>query len=166
MLKPFKAPGPGGLHEGFYQHFWIEVRNSVSEEIKGIFARGVVPSYLNEMLISLILKCQNPKSLSNFRPISLSNSVYKVVSRIIVAHIKPHLSNLISPVQTAFVLGRRATDNVLIAQELFHALDNKKGRVGFMAIKLDLEKAYDRLEWSFIHRVLQAVHFPAKIIRS
>ena len=98
MLKPFKALGPDGLHAGFYQHFWIEVRNSVSEEIKGIFARGVVPSYLNEMLISLIPKCQNPKSLSNFRPIRLCNSVYKVVSRIIVAHIKPHLSNLISPV--------------------------------------------------------------------
>ena len=83
-----------------------------------------------------------------------------------MAHIKPHLSNLILPVQTAFVLGRRGTDNFLIAQELFHALDNKKERVGFMAIKLDLEKAYDRLEWSFIHRVLQAFHFPAKIIRS
>ena len=68
MLKPFKALGPDGLHAGFYQHFWIKVRNSVSEEIKGIFAHGVVPSYLNEMLISLIPKCQNPKSLSNFRP--------------------------------------------------------------------------------------------------
>ena len=125
-----------------------------------------MPSYLNETLISLIPKCQNPESLSNYRPISLCNSVYKVVSKIIVACIKPYLSNLISLAQTAFVPSRRGTDNVLIAQELFHALDNKKERVGFMAIKLDLEKAYDRLEWSFIHRVLQAFHFPAKIIRS
>ena len=122
----------------------------------------MVPSYLNETLISLIPKCQNPESLSNYRPISLCNSVYKVVSKIIVARIRPYLSNLISPVQTAFVPSQRGTDNVLIAQELFHALDKKKGRTGFMAIKLDLEKAYDRLEWSFIHRVLQAFQFPPK----
>lgn len=140
----------------------MEVKNSVYEEIKGIFAHGVVSSYLNETLISLIPKCQNSESLSNFRPIHLCNSIYKVILKIIVARTKPHLKNLISPVQTAFVLGRRGTDNVLIAQELFHTLDNKKGRVGFIAIKLSLEKAYDRLEWSFVHRVLQAFHFPPK----
>ena len=137
-LKPFKAPGPDDLHAGFYQHFWLEVRSFVCEEIKRIFEHGMVPSYLNETLISLIPKCQNPESLSNYRPISLCNSVYKVVSKIIVARIRPYLSNLISPVQTAFVPDRRGTDNVLIAQELFYALDKKKGRTGFMAIKLDL----------------------------
>ena len=124
-----------------------------------------MPSYLNETLISLIPKCQNPESLSNYRPISLCNSVYKVVSKIIVACIKPYLSNLISLAQTAFVPGRRGTDNVLIAQELFPALDNKKGRADFMAIKLDLEEVYDKLEWSFIHRVLQTFQFPPKILK-
>ena len=59
-FKPFKALGPDGLHAGFYQHFWMEVKNSVCEEIKGIFMHGIVPRYLNEKLISLIPKCQNP----------------------------------------------------------------------------------------------------------
>ena len=67
-----------------------------------------------------------------------------------MAQIRLLLGKLISPVQTAFVSGRRGTDNVMIAQELFYALDKKKGKTGFIAIKLDLEKAYDRLEWSFI----------------
>ena len=104
-LKLFKAPGPDGLHAGFYQHFWMEVKNSVCEEIKEIFMHGVVPSYLNETLIALIPKCQNPESLSNYRPFNLCNLIYKVISKIIVARIRPHLSSLISPVQTAFVPG-------------------------------------------------------------
>ena len=137
----------------------MEVKESV---YKGIFHKGCMPKYLNETLISLLPKCQNPESLSNYRPISLCNLVYKVVSKILVARIRPLLGKLISPVQTAFVLGRRGTDNVMIAQELFHALDKKKGKTGFMVIKLDLEKSYDRLEWSFIYRVLQAFHFPQK----
>ena len=114
-LKPFKAPGPDGLHAGFYQYFWLDVKNFVCMEIRQTFARGVVPNYLNETLISLIPKCQNPESLNNYRPISLCNSVYKIVSKIIVGRIRPYLNKLISPVQTAFVPGRRGTDNVLIA---------------------------------------------------
>ena len=54
---------------------------------------------------------------------------------------------------------------MIIAQELFYALDRKKGRVGYMAIKLDLEKAYDRLEWSFNHKVLQAFFFTPNLIK-
>ena len=56
-------------------------------------------------------------------------------------------------------------DNVLIAQKLLYSLDCKKGKMGYMAIKLDLEKAYDRLEWNFIHKVLHAFHFPPKLTR-
>ena len=88
-LKSLKAPSPDGLHAGFYQHFWMEVKNSICEEIKEVFTHGVVPSYLNETLIALLPKCQNPESLDNYRPISLCNSIYKVVSKIIVARIRP-----------------------------------------------------------------------------
>ena len=61
--------------------------------------------------------------------------------------------------------GRKGIDNVLIAQELFFALDRKKGKEGYMAIKVDLEKAYDQLEWSSINKFLQAFHFPQNIIK-
>ncbi|KAK9986163.1 hypothetical protein SO802_031114 [Lithocarpus litseifolius] len=164
-LKPFKAPGVDGLHAEFFQHFWHEVKNSVCTEVRNVFLQGVVPGYLNETLISLIPKCQNPESLGNYRPIGLCNSVYKFFYKIVVARIRPYLSNLIFPVQAVFVPRRKGIDNVLIAQELIHSLDNKKGKVGFMAIKMDLEKAYDRLEWNFIHKVLQAFHFPHNLIK-
>uniref|UniRef100_A0A2N9IUL5 RNase H type-1 domain-containing protein n=1 Tax=Fagus sylvatica TaxID=28930 RepID=A0A2N9IUL5_FAGSY len=117
-LKPFKAPGPDGLHPGFFQRCWHI--------------------------------CVGPESLSQFRPISLCNTVYKIVTKSIVARIRPLLSNLISPFQAAFVPGRRGIDNVIIAQELIHSLHKKKGAKGSFVVKIDLEKAYDRLEWSFI----------------
>ena len=114
-MKPFKAPGADGLHAGFYQQFWHEVGKSVSEVVMDVFVKGVVPEYLNDTLIILIPKCSSPETLNNYRPISLCNSVYKVISKIIVSRIRPFIGKLIAPVQTAFVLGRKGIDNVLIA---------------------------------------------------
>ena len=91
--------------------------------------------------------------------------MYKVVTKIVVGRIRPLLNKLVSPVQAAFVPGRRGLDNIIIAQEQIHSIDNKRGKEGYMAIKVDLEKAYDRLEWNFIHKVLQAYHFPSKLIQ-
>lgn len=82
----------------------------------------------------------------------------------LVATIRPLLNNLISLIQTAFVPGRRGVDNVVIAQELIYTMDRIKGHEGYMAMKVDLEKAYNRLEWSFMHKVLQAFRFPYNII--
>lgn len=83
-----------------------------------------------------------------------------MVLKIIVRRIRPYLSNLISPVQSTFIPRRRGLDNILITQEMLYALNRRKGKDGYTAIKVELEKAYDRLEWSFIHKVLQAFHFP------
>lgn len=71
------------------------------------------------------------------------------MSKILVARIRPLLADLVSPFQTVFVPGRKGVDNVIIVQEIIHTMSKKKGRGGLMAIKIDLKKAYDRLEWSF-----------------
>ena len=119
---------------------------------------------MNKTLIALIPKCPNPESINNYRPIGLCNSVYTIVTKVIIARFRPLFSSLISPVQAAFVLGRRGLGNIIIAQELIHSID-KKGKKWYMAIKVDLEKAYDRLKWNFIHKVLQAFHFPDHLIK-
>ena len=66
--------------------------------------------------------------------------------------------------QMAVVSGRKGTNNVIIAQEVLHSLGKKKGRTGFMALKIDLEKAYDKLEWSFIRDMLIRINLPMDII--
>ena len=129
-----------------------------------IFESKIVPKYLNETLISLIPKSPNPESLNNYMPTSLCNTIYKIVSKIVVGRLRSHLDKLISPNQAAFVPSRQWLDNIVIAQELLRSLDTKKGKVGFMAVKVDLAKAYDRLEWSFVHHVLNAFHLPRMLI--
>ncbi|KAL0000247.1 hypothetical protein SO802_019849 [Lithocarpus litseifolius] len=114
--------------------------------------------------IALIPKIQFLETLGNYRPISLCNTGYKVVTKIIVARLRPYLDKLISPLQVAFVLGRKGIDNAIIAQEVIHTLSKKKGRVGFMALKIDLEKAYDKLEWSFIRESLIRANSPTYLI--
>lgn len=133
-------------------------------EVTKVFEERVVPEYLNETFISLIPKSPNSKSLCNYKPISLCNTTFKIVSKIVVGRLGPYLDKLISPNQAAFVPGRRGLDNVVIAQELLHSLNTKKGKVGFMAIKVDLAKAYDCLEWSLVHHVLNAFHLPQMLI--
>ena len=77
-----------------------------------------------------------------------------MITKIIVARLRPFLEKLISPLQAAFVPGRKGINNAIIVQEIVHTLSKKKGKVGYMAIKVDLEKAYDKLEWSFIRGML------------
>ena len=112
-------------------------------EIKRIFALGSMLNYLNGTLISLIPKCQHPKTFGSNRPISLCNSMYKIVTKIVVGRIRPLLNKLVSLVQAAFVPSKRGLDNIIIAHELIYSIDNKRKKEGYMAIKVDLEKAYD-----------------------
>ena len=81
-----------------------------------------------------------------------------------MARIRPHLQRLVSPYQAAFGSGRRGVDNTIIVQELIHTIERVKGRNGYMAIKLDLEKAYDKLEWSFIRKMLIRFNFLENLI--
>ena len=80
-----------------------------------VFESKVVPDYLNETLISLILKCPNPESFNNYKPISLCNNIYKMINKIIVGRIRPFLDKLIAPNQAGFVPGRKMLDNYAIA---------------------------------------------------
>ena len=81
-----------------------------------------------------------------------------------MARLRPFLDKLISPLQTTFVPGRKGIDNVIIAQEIIHSLGKKKGKTRYMALKIDLEKAYDKLEWGFIRNMLARINLRTKLI--
>ncbi|KAK0588170.1 hypothetical protein LWI29_035325 [Acer saccharum] len=152
-----KAPGPDGFPAIFYQSFWDICKGELMELVLDCFKKGRVPCDLNSTLISLIPKIPNPTNLSHFRPISLCNTSYKIISKILVQRLRGLLPKLISPNQVAFVPGRQIQDNIVIAQEVLYKFKTIKGKKGLIAWKIDLAKAYDKLQWSFIKLVLEEV---------
>ena len=102
----------------------------MKEEVKGIFSSDMILEYLNHTLITLIRKCKNPESFNHYRLISLCNTVYKVVSKIVVGRLRSLLHGLVSPYQTAFVPSWKGIDNAIIVQEIIHSMSKKRGGVG------------------------------------
>ena len=148
QMYSLKSPGPDGMPPLFYQHFWPKIGVMVTSTVLAFLNSGIIPPNFNHTHIVLIPKCKEPKSVTNYRPISLCNVVYKIASKAITNRLKKVLPSIISDTQSAFVHGRLITDNVLVTYEMMHHISQKKsGRVGDLALKLDMSKAYDRVEW-------------------
>lgn len=114
---------------------------------------------LNQTLLVPIPKVANPQELSQYRPISLCNMLYKICSKAMANILRGILDEIVSEEQSAFVPGRLITDNVLIAYKCIHYLRAKKGKTGACGIKLDMAKAYDRIEWNHLHAIMVALGF-------
>ena len=104
----------------------------------------------------LIPKVNKPESITQFRLISLCNALFKIITKAMVGRLKGVMKKLIGPAQSSFIPDRLSADNIVVVQEDVHSMRRKKGRKGWMLLKLDLEKAYDRLRWDFLEDTLRA----------
>ena len=145
-FPPLKAPGPNGYHTIFFQTHWSSLGPSIIQVIQEIFEQLTIPPSWGDTNLFLIPKVAHPELINQFRPISLCNTLYKLLSRIIVQRLKPFMTEVINPCQAGFVPGRRTSDNNIIVQEAIRTLTSRRGRTRYVALKLDLDKAYDRLE--------------------
>ncbi|XP_057763555.1 uncharacterized protein LOC130984081 [Arachis stenosperma] len=103
-----------------------------------------------EASIVILLEIHISGDRGKVRTISLCNVSYKVITKLLATYLRKIMDHLISLAQCSFVLERQSSNNIIISQEVIHSMQNKKGPKVWMAIKIDLEKVYDRLKWSFI----------------
>jgi len=165
QMKSTSAPGPDGLHALFYHSFWDIVGPDVTRFVLNILNNYGDPGNINQTLLCLIPKIKNPNLPTDYRPIALCNVILKIVTKTIANRIKSILPTIISPQQSAFVPGRLILDNTILAYEAFHFLKNHKNKKkGVVGIKLDMEKAYDRVEWNFLETTMLTMGFPPKLV--
>ncbi|KAL9663020.1 hypothetical protein QQ045_027857 [Rhodiola kirilowii] len=160
QMHPTKAPGLDGFPATFYQTNWDIVGRDVAKEVLSCLNGGELRPELNETLIMLVPKVKNVDRVEDLRPISLCNVVMKITTKVLANRLKEVLPEIISQSQGAFLGGRLITDNILIAHEISHYMKcQNKQRHGFLSLKLDMSKAYDRIEWSFLERMMRALGF-------
>ena len=163
QMAPLKALGPDGMPPLFFQKYWKVVGPEVTQGVLSCFNSGHILHAINHTFITFIPKVKTPAKITEFRPISLCNVIYKLISKVIANRLKGILPSIISEAQSAFVPGRLIMDNVLVAFETLHHMHSTKiGREGAMAMKLDMSKAYDWVEWSFLETIMRKMGFHPK----
>jgi hypothetical protein len=166
QMHPSKAPGVDGFTAGFFQRHWDLLGTDIVAGVLEFINGGELIQSLNDTAIVLIPKVQNPQSITQFRPISLCTVLYKICAKVIANRMRPELEQIISQEQSAFVPGRLITDNALVAFECVHTMKrNKRGKKGMCALKLDMMKAYDRIEWPFLEAMLLRIGFPTAMVQ-
>ena len=159
-LNGDKAPGPDGFPIAFWQFCWEFVKDEIIGFFKDFYERGKFVRSLNSTFLVLVPKKGRTDDLRDYRPISLVGGLYKILAKVLANRLKKVVSKVVSPTQNAFVEGRQILDAALIANEAIYSL--LKGNEAGMLCKLDLEKAYDHINWDFLLTVMQKMGFGEK----
>ncbi|KAK1309261.1 hypothetical protein QJS10_CPA09g00565 [Acorus calamus] len=159
-----KAPGPDGLPGEFYQKLWPFICLDIIKAIQHFHHSANMPTSWGSTHVVLIPKKENPQTLKDFCPISICDTKYKIISKLLVSRMKTLLPDLIGAEQGAFVQGRSIHGHLLLVQDVLHALKVRRGKSALFAAKIDLASAYDSAEWPCLSRVLQLWGFPRQWI--
>ncbi|XP_019150780.1 PREDICTED: uncharacterized protein LOC109147628 [Ipomoea nil] len=162
-MRKFGSPGPDGIHAAFYQFFWNDIGQTLTLMVNQALGTGEVHKSLLQTFMTLIPKKEIPETAADFRPITLINVAFKVISKTLVNRLRPIMCKLIGPHQNSFLPGRSTMDNVVLTQEVIHTLNHKRGKKSFMVVKVDLHKAYDSVSWDFLRDSLIGFGFPGRI---
>ncbi|XP_026429856.1 uncharacterized protein LOC113326320 [Papaver somniferum] len=150
-----KTPGPDCFTGLFYQNHWDILGEAVVDMTQTCFRTGHIAKVFNHTNIALIPKVPLAELVSQYKPLGLCNFIYKILSKTLANRLKPFMNNIISQNQSAFIPKRSISDNILLANEAIYSVNHNDKVEGTASIKLDMSKAYDKLEWSFLEKVLR-----------
>ena len=162
-LNGDKVPGPNGFTVAFWQFGWDVVKADILGLFRDFHDHGSFVRSLNSTFMVLIPKRGGVEDLKDFRPISLTGSIYKLIAKVLANRLKKVMNKLVNSAQNAFVERRQILDASLIANEVIDSMLKKKEK-GVLC-KLDIEKAYDKINWNFLIVVLGRMGFTEKLVR-
>ena len=159
-MEHSKAPGPEGFPTEFYQAFWDLIKDDLMAMFVD-FHNGILPLYsLNFGILTLLPKKDNAVQIQQYHRICLLNVSFKIFTKVAVNKLTQVTDKIIRPTQSAFMPGRYILEGVVILHETLHELHKKK--MNGVILKLDFEKAYDKVKWSFLQQTQRMKGFPEK----
>ncbi|XP_042485020.1 uncharacterized protein LOC122065293 [Macadamia integrifolia] len=158
------SPGPDGFPGMFYKSCWVIISNDICNAIRGFFSKSRMPYGLNSNFLVLIPKIEGANALDKFSPLCMGNFFCKIVSKIMALRLSEVMPRLISEEQGAFQKGKIIHSNITLASELSNMMFSAT-RGGGMGVKIDIQKAYDTIDWDFIFHVLRKFGFSETWIR-
>jgi hypothetical protein len=159
-LNKDSALGPDGYVAFFFQHYWEIVHEDVVKVVLQFFISGwILPNY-NSNTIILIPKSHSADTIEQFRPMAMANFKFKIISKVLADRLASIMPSLISKEQRGFIKSRNIKDCICLTSEAINLLDTKSFG-GNVALKIDISKAFDTLDWSFLLKVLKQFGFNA-----
>ena len=157
LLGKNKAPGPDGYTIEFLISFWDHFKDNYLALFNEFYENGRFNACVKENFICLFKKKEDAVRVKDFRPISLTTLIYKLVAKVLTERLKKVMPSIIAPSQSGFLEGRQILGPIFIANEAVedYRIRKKKGWI----VKLDLEKAFDRVDWAFLEEVMRKKNF-------
>ena len=163
-MKNNKSPGSDGFPAEFYKYFWADLKYIVMRMLTSCYETRVMPPSLQEGIIILIPKSGKPRNqINSYRPITLLNTSYKILSASIANRYRRVISKLVDPAQSAYIKGRFIGDNTRLMSDIIAYL--KDERKSGIFLSLDIEGAFNSVSWKFIDSALAKYNIPSEIIR-
>lgn len=162
MCEGSKSPGLDGYNFNFIKHNWETLKQDILEAVHSFQESGRIPKGSNASFIALVPKVRDPSLLEQYRHIFLVGSIYKIISKLLSCRMKKVLPSVIDDCQSAFLKDRGLLNSVVVANEVIEEL-RRSSRRG-LCFKIDYEKAYDSVSWTFLYDILQKLGFHSRSI--